>query len=372
MATATPWRILVVDDEEGIHGITRMILRDYEFDKRPIELISALSGREAREKLHTVDNIALVLLDVVMECDDEGLRLVNFIRDDLGDRDMRIILRTGHPGFAPETEVIVDYDINDYLSKAELSASRLLTSVVVALRSYRDIVSARHNHAQGAASPAPTTDNPNVTEQLPALVRPLLDNARRQSNRLQQLDLPPMARPLVEEIQCEQTRLAGLFDQFDPFDQIDKRLWPQEPPTSTAPKALLNQLVESLLPFARQQQRLLDSRPATDLPAQLRLSPGVTLRLWQALLDHAMSIAPDQDLRLGLAYLSEQEQLQLRIETSQHTGRSHGDTPRLQFWQARGREICSRQAKTLGGDLELLAVATDSIIINCRVRATLA
>ncbi len=372
MATATPWRILVVDDEAGIHGITRMILRDYEFDKRPIELISAFSGREARDKLQNVDHIALVLLDVVMECDDEGLRLVNFIRDDLGNRDMRIILRTGHPGFAPETEVIVDYDINDYLSKAELSASRLLTSVVVALRSYRDIVSARRNHAQGAASPAPVTDNPHVAEQLPALVKPLLDNARRQSYRLQQLDLPPMARPLIEEIQCEQTRLAGLFDQIDPFDHIDQRLWPQAPPASTAPKALLHQLVESLLPFARQQHRLLDSRPATDLPEQLCLSAGVTLQLWQALLDHAMTIAPDQDLRLGLVYLTEQEQLQLRIETSLHTGQRNGGTPRLQFWQARGREFCSRQAETLGGKLELLAVTTDSIIINCSVRATLA
>ncbi len=364
MATATPWRILVVDDEEGIHGITRMILRDYEFDKRPIELISALSGREAREKLQTFDNIALVLLDVVMECDDEGLRLVNFIRDELENRDMRIILRTGHPGFAPETEVIVDYDINDYLSKAELSASRLLTSVVVALRSYRDIVSARYNQPREAGS-LPVTDNPCLSEQLPALVMPLLDNSRRQSLRLQQLDLPPMARSLVEEIQCEQTRLAGLLDQ------LENRLWPQEAPTDSAPRALLNQLVESLLPFARQRHRLLDSRPAPDLPEQLRYSPLVTLQLWRALLEHAMTIAPDQDLRLNLVYLPEQELLQLRIETSLHTGRDNGDNLRLQFWKSRGRDICSRQAEALGGELELLAVTTDSIMINCSIRATL-
>ncbi|MFC6672615.1 response regulator [Marinobacterium aestuariivivens] len=137
-----PWRVLVVDDEEGIHGITRMIFRGYTFEDRPVELISALSGQQARELLHKHEDLALVLLDVVMESDDEGLRLVDYIRDQLGNRRVRIILRTGHPGYAPETDVIVRYDINDYLSKAELSASRLLTSVVVALRAYRDLVNA--------------------------------------------------------------------------------------------------------------------------------------------------------------------------------------------------------------------------------------
>jgi CheY-like chemotaxis protein len=88
-----PWRILVVDDEEGIHGITRMIFRDYAFEGRLVELISALSGRQARELLRQHEDIALILLDVVMESDDEGLRLVDYIRDELGNRQIRIILR---------------------------------------------------------------------------------------------------------------------------------------------------------------------------------------------------------------------------------------------------------------------------------------
>ncbi|MAC46765.1 MAG: hypothetical protein CMI12_07925, partial [Oceanospirillum sp.] len=126
----TPWKILVVDDEEGIHGITRMIFRDYEFEQRPIELISAMNGAEAQAVLLQHPDIALILLDVVMETENEGLQLVEHIRHQMNNPDVRIILRTGHPGYAPEAQVIIQYDINDYLSKAELSASRLLTSVV--------------------------------------------------------------------------------------------------------------------------------------------------------------------------------------------------------------------------------------------------
>ncbi|MFG1491752.1 response regulator, partial [Oceanospirillum sp. HFRX-1_2] len=176
-----PWKILIVDDEEGIHGITRMIFRDYEFEQRPIELISAMSSSEAQQRLEQDPDIALILLDVVMETENAGLQLVETIRHQMNNQDVRIILRTGHPGYAPEAQVIIDYDINDYLSKAELSASRLLTSVIVALRSYRDIQSAREQPAE-VNKTAPHKD-----ELLPELTRTLqkhLTPALKQSQRL--------------------------------------------------------------------------------------------------------------------------------------------------------------------------------------------
>ena len=200
----TPWKVLVVDDEEGIHGITRMIFRGYEFEQRPIELISALNGAQAREQLSQHPDIALVLLDVVMETDNAGLLLVDYIRNELGNQDIRVILRTGHPGYAPEAQVIVNYDINDYLSKAELSASRLLTSVVVALRSYRDIKSARQQACED--STAPSGDFPLLhasARQLDQQLKPLL----KQSKRLQQLDLNPVAKDLCSNLHAEHQRL---------------------------------------------------------------------------------------------------------------------------------------------------------------------
>jgi signal transduction histidine kinase len=74
-----------------------------------------------------------------METDTAGLSLVEFIRKDLKNETVRIILRTGQPGQAPERRVIVDYDINDYKAKTELTADKLFTSMTAALRSYQQL-----------------------------------------------------------------------------------------------------------------------------------------------------------------------------------------------------------------------------------------
>jgi signal transduction histidine kinase len=52
---------------------------------------------------------------------------------------VRIILRTGQPGQAPERRIIVDYDINDYKAKTELTADKLFTSLTAALRGYQQL-----------------------------------------------------------------------------------------------------------------------------------------------------------------------------------------------------------------------------------------
>ena len=134
-----PWKILIVDDEEEVHVLTRLVLRDYEFEGRSLQLLSAFSGVAARRVLAEHPDVALILLDVVMEQEDSGLRLVQHIRRTLENRHVRIILRTGQPGQAPEMDVVSRYDINDYKAKTELTAQKLFTTVTSALRSWRDI-----------------------------------------------------------------------------------------------------------------------------------------------------------------------------------------------------------------------------------------
>ncbi|WP_448205713.1 DUF3369 domain-containing protein [Azospirillum sp. sgz302134] len=145
---AEPWVILIVDDDPAIHATTKMVLRGFAFEGRPAQFLSAGTAAEARTLLQQNPAIAVVLLDVVMESDDAGLRLVHFIRSELNNRRVRIILRTGQPGQAPERDVILNYDINDYKSKTELTAQKLFTSVVAALRGYQDIT-AIEEHRKG-------------------------------------------------------------------------------------------------------------------------------------------------------------------------------------------------------------------------------
>lgn len=134
-----PWRILIVDDEEQVHQVTRFALQNTRILGRPLAFDSVYSAAEARQRLAARQRYACILLDVVMESDDAGLRLVGDIRERFGDTAVRIVLRTGQPGYAPEVEVIQRYDINDYRAKSELTAHRLLSTLTTALRCYQQI-----------------------------------------------------------------------------------------------------------------------------------------------------------------------------------------------------------------------------------------
>ena len=133
------WKVLIVDDDKEVHNLTKLILQSFTFEGRKIEFLSAYSGKESIEVLSEHKDIALVLLDVVMETDHAGLDVAKKIREELANPLVRIILRTGQPGTAPEEQVVIDYDINDYKDKTELTSSKLKTMLVAALRGYRDL-----------------------------------------------------------------------------------------------------------------------------------------------------------------------------------------------------------------------------------------
>ena len=135
------WKIIIVDDEPSVHHATQIALKNFTFEGHPIEFISAFSAKEGKEVISELHGqAASILLDVVMETSHAGLDLVDFIRNSLRDKQVRIILRTGQPGEAPPESVILNYDINDYQLKLDMTRQRLITTVVAALRSYRDLI----------------------------------------------------------------------------------------------------------------------------------------------------------------------------------------------------------------------------------------
>ena len=134
------FKILISDDESVIHDVTKMVLKNFEFEGKKLMFLDAYGEIGTKELMREHQDIAVVLQDVVMEKDDSGLQLVDYLRNDLANSTARIILRTGQPGKSPEEKVIADYDINDYKTKTELTAQKLFTTMYSCLRSYRDIV----------------------------------------------------------------------------------------------------------------------------------------------------------------------------------------------------------------------------------------
>ena len=136
------WNVLVVDDDEEIHSVTRLALSDLVVNDKTLHFIHAYSGAEALKIIEDMgSSIAIILLDVVMEADDAGLTVAKIMREEMRIMEPRIILRTGQPGYAPEEQVIKDYDINDYKTKTELTRSKLVTTIIASLRSYQQILS---------------------------------------------------------------------------------------------------------------------------------------------------------------------------------------------------------------------------------------
>lgn len=171
-SAAGTWKVLIVDDEQEVHEMTRMALKHFVYDGKPVELISAYSGGEAKRLMEENPDTAVILLDVVMEEDNSGLLVTKYIREELKNNQVRIILRTGQPGQAPQHEVIVQYDINDYREKTELTKDRFDVAMLLALRTYRAIINLE-NGKRGLEQII--AENARTTSQLTTLLASVKD-----------------------------------------------------------------------------------------------------------------------------------------------------------------------------------------------------
>jgi PAS domain S-box-containing protein len=143
VAAPPPWRVLIVDDDVDVHVVTKFSLSNVCFRGRRLSFLHAYSGEEALTTLRNTPDIALVLLDVIMETSDAGLNVARHIRDTLHNELVRIVLRTGQPGQALEHSIILDYDINDFWCKTDLTTRKLFTTVIASLRAYAGLEEAQ-------------------------------------------------------------------------------------------------------------------------------------------------------------------------------------------------------------------------------------
>ncbi|MBF0448561.1 MAG: hypothetical protein HQL67_10195 [Magnetococcales bacterium] len=138
-SSASPWVILVADDDLSVLEATQGVLEGLEFDSRPLELLFVTSGEEAKKILQMRQDIVIILLDVVMETQDSGLEVSDFIRNKLKNDMIHIILRTAGFDQIPVEEIFEKFQINDFISKGDMISVRLKTALKSALRSYKQL-----------------------------------------------------------------------------------------------------------------------------------------------------------------------------------------------------------------------------------------
>jgi len=199
------WNVLIVDDDEEIHKITLLALKDFVLDEGGINFISAYSGEQAIQFLSETDDrsIAIILLDVVMETNTAGFEVANFVRKKLDNHFTRIILRTGQPADIPEQQVVMRYDINDYKAKAELTYSRLFITMVTSLRAYNELIQRKNREnelekSKAAVEIANKAKSTFIARMSHELLTPL--NAIIGFSQLQQLYMTPDASSQDKEL----------------------------------------------------------------------------------------------------------------------------------------------------------------------------
>jgi len=213
--TAESWKILIVDDDVEVHNVTKLALSDFSFEGKSLTFISAFSAKEAEQLIQLHPDTAIVFLDVVMETEDAGLQLVRYIREELRNQIVRIILRTGQPGRAPENVVVVNYGIDDYKTKTELTSKKLFITVVTALRAFSTLMKMLHL----IRTPEPNNSSDQVTGAAPSSNKG--DKTDRsseksylplQQNQLEQNQLQPVQ---PGKIQALDQLLEGFSSEID-------------------------------------------------------------------------------------------------------------------------------------------------------------
>ncbi len=133
------WKVLIADDAPDVHTVTRLTIGQERFLGRPLFILSAYNSAEAMELLAEHSDVAVALIDVVMDTDEAGLAIIRHARDILGNKLVRMLLRTGQSGRFPERQVTAQYDIDGYHDKTNLSATRLYSAVYAAIRAYKTL-----------------------------------------------------------------------------------------------------------------------------------------------------------------------------------------------------------------------------------------
>jgi signal transduction histidine kinase len=299
MLTA-PWTLLLVDDDEDVIEVTRMVLEDVIFDGRGLRILSAGSAKAARQVFETESGIALALVDVVMETEHAGLDLIRYVREELQNTETRLVLRTGNPGAAPPLEIVRHLEIDDYKEKTELTAERLELTVLTALRSYRNL----------RANKTKSLFVANLSHEL----RTPLNAIIGMSHLALRQPLAPRIQEYVGKIESAGKHLLGVINDILDFSKIESGKLTLDD-ASFELEGLLANVVAMVSPSAQAKglELLVDVHP--DVPRHLIGDPQ---RLSQILLNYVSNAVK----------FTPQGQVSVRITT---TGTGQPQQPLVRF-----------------------------------------
>jgi len=108
---ASAWQILSIDTTASANNTIKKTLDGFHFLNKDMLVLQAESTAQAKHILSKHSDIALVLLNTMDE-KLESLELIQYIRINLENYRVRIILRTGYPDVLPDIRLIEEYEVD--------------------------------------------------------------------------------------------------------------------------------------------------------------------------------------------------------------------------------------------------------------------
>ena len=388
-ADDSSWKLLVVDDEKVMHSLTHMILKDFTFLERSLQIFDAYSAAQAQLLLREHPGIQVILLDVMMETKEAGLELVEYIRNTLHNRFVRIILRTSHGSVTPENQIMLNYDINDYREKSELTSPKLITAITAALRNYQDLKTIEqlalsnealeHKVQQRTAELAAAKEAAeNANQAKPLFLANMSHELRTPMNAiigmtylcLQAAPVPPL-QGYLEKIHSSAHMLLRVLNDILDFSKIEAGKLHME-----MQEFCISDVLQDLVDIIAQEiaHKDLTLNVFCDLSVPLKIK-GDAMRLSQILLnllsnavkftehgeillkvslraldDHAISLNFSvSDTGIGLSLEQQQKIFQPFVQAEEHTSRRYGGS-------GLGLAISSLLVKLMGGQLRIHSI----------------
>lgn len=337
------WDVLIVDDEETVHSITKTVLKSKVIDGKKLRFHSVYTGREATDLLREQQDFAVILLDVVMESEHAGLDACKVIRDELKLDTVRIILRTGQPGSTPEEEVILKYRINDYKEKNELTASKLFSSIVSAVRSYNDLMTIEESRKalfdEKQAIEAINAEMAAATKEI-AHKASLLEKSNRYkseflANMSHELRTPLNSILILSSLLTENERdnlhseqleslnvihksgneLLDLIEDILALSQLEtgkiKAFYQQH-----SPRELIKTLTEKFASIATEKGLTFSCTIADDVPVLVIIDFQKIKQVLTNLLSNAIKFTREGDVSLHINYLRSEQSLAIAVTDS--------------------------------------------------------
>ncbi len=132
------WNILIIDDNEDIHTITKNAFFDEVINGKQISFLSAYTEKEALTFLKEFhQDIVVLILDLVLgDNGAEGCTIINYINKELHNSRLQIILRTGYYKKQEVKKIELNYPQVLILEKGETDVDMLIQIVTDKINIY--------------------------------------------------------------------------------------------------------------------------------------------------------------------------------------------------------------------------------------------